>query len=269
MATDIVKFATAGLPKINVGTFRNQLQEARDAVSVSGGTPFLKLTKNDGAWVYGQEDTEVEEGSLWAINPLSMQTGLIAWPPNNSKLKEPIKKMRAIFDTSAPIIDKNKLGDPANGGDWDECISFQLQCIGGVGPKKEKIEDVGVVIEYQQNSFGGKQAFDEVAKAMMVQGDASPLLIVPVVSLKTDSYEHPKWGTVYKPIFEIVKWVGMDGSTEAKAAEPEGETDTDTGDKNAAAETPTPRRGRGASAAEPAAAAAADTSPVQRRRRRA
>lgn len=267
MATELVKFQTAGLPKLNVGAFRQQLQAARDQVSVSGGTPFLKLGKNDGIWVYGQEDTEIEEGSLWAINPLAMMTGVIAWPPPKSPLKEPIKKLRAIFDVNSPPIDKNKLGDAANGGAWDDCISFQLQCIGGKGPKGEAIEDVGVVIEYQQNSFGGKQAFDEIAKAMMVQADEAPTQVVPVVLLNVDSYEHPKWGTVYKPVFEIVKWLGMDGSAEA----PQG---------NAAAEAPPPEpatvRSRGGRKNEAPAAEAPATPPsspqdgvVQRRRRRA
>lgn len=269
--TDIVKFQGAGLPKINVGTFRQQLQEARDQVSVSGGTPFLRLGKNDGVWVYGQEETEIEEGSLWAINPLSMMTGVIAWPPNNSKLKEPIKKMRAIFDTASPVIDKTRLGEAANGGAWDDCVAFQLQCIGGEGPKKEKIEDVGVVIEYQQNSFGGKQAFDEIAKAMMVQIESDPTLIVPVCTLGADSYEHPKWGIVYKPMFEIVKWVGMDGSAESKAApaEPQQEEQQEQPQE---AQATTGRRGRGAAAGATSKVADVDKpsndAPVQRRRRR-
>ena len=260
--TELVKFANAGLPTVNIGSFRAQLQAARDAVSVTGGTPFLRLGKNDGVWSYGQEETEVEDGSLWAVNPLSMATGVIAWPPPKSPLKEPIKKMRAIFDASSPPLNKAQLGEPANGGTWDDCVSFQLQCIGGAGPKGEKIEDIGTVVEYQQNSFGGKQAFDEVAKQMMIQVEANPTLIVPVCSLVTESYQHPKWGTVYKPIFEIVKWVGLDGAEAAPVEEPEAKAEP---------EAPARRGTRGATgAAEPpktTEAPAADG--VVRRRRRA
>lgn len=243
--SDIVKFQGAGLPRINIGTFRQQLQQARDTVVLPGSTPFLRLGKDDGVWVYGQEDTEVEEGSLWAINPLSMQVGVIAWPPQSSKLKDPIKKMRAIFDASSPPIDKLQLGQAANGGEWDDCISFQLQCVGGIDEKtgKEmKVEDVGVVIEYQQNSYGGKQAFDEIAKAMMVQVESNPNMIVPVCLLKSSSYTHQKWGVIHKPEFDIVKWVAMDGST---GEEPQQQQEQE----QPAAEKPARGR-RGAAAAE-------------------
>lgn len=263
MATEVTKFQMAGLPKVDVGMYRQQLQTARDGVSVSSGIPYLKLGKGDGIWVYGKEDTDIEEGSLWAINPGSIVTGVIAWPPQESKSREPIKHMRRVFDASAPIIDKLRLGDPPNGGIWDDCIGWQLQCVGGKRPDGGKIEDIGVVIEYQQNSLGGKQAFDELCKSLQEQLDEDPTLMIPVVSLEASSYKHDKWGTIWKPEFKIVKFVGADGQDApanappaVAAAQPPPEP-----------EQPVRRSGRGRGAAAPAEAAAEQ--PVQRRRRRA
>lgn len=257
--TNLVKFKNAGLPAAGIAQYKQAIQAARDQVSVGSGMQFLRLGKDDGVWMYGQEDTEIEPGSLWAINPTSLEIGVIAWPPNNSKLKEPIKKMRRIFDVNAPAIDKVALPAPANGGTWDDCVSFEMQCIGGADEKGKPFdpEDLGLTISYQQNSYGGKQAFDEIAKELMLQLDRDPRLIVPVIELKSDSYTHPKWGKVFKPVFDIVKWVAMDGTTTAASEPEDGEGQPPVGD--APKEEPQPAR-RGRRPAAGAATAATDTS---------
>lgn len=276
--SNIIKFKNAGLPTAGIAQYKQALQAARDQVSVgAGGVQFLRLGKDDGIWMYGQEDTEIEEGSLWAINPSSLETGVIAWPPATSKLKDPIKKMRRVFDVNAPVIDKTQLPVAANGGAWDDCVSFEMQCIGSTDPKVEP-EDLGVAICYQQNSYGGKAAFDQIAEELMVQLDKDPRLIVPVVELKSDSYTHPKWGKVFKPVFDIVKWVAMDGS-DGEAEDEEQEQSA--AEQPATDEQPKATRGRGrppkaaetapvqTAAAPPPPADGAQPGVVRRRRRQA
>ena len=42
------------------------------------GTVIIKMDKT-GHWVFGTDQTEVQEGSEWAVNPFSFVHGYIAW----------------------------------------------------------------------------------------------------------------------------------------------------------------------------------------------
>src|SRR5262245_64183464 len=54
------------------------IAESRASTTIVGGKPLLRLLKS-GYWVFGVEDSEVQEGSTWAINPLSLGHGWAAW----------------------------------------------------------------------------------------------------------------------------------------------------------------------------------------------
>ena len=76
-----------------------------------------------------------------------------------------------------------------------------------------------------------------IARAFGREGVAidAPDAVVPILSLDSDSYKHPTYGKTYFPVFEIVRWVGLDGTEQsvdeikaaeeaAAAAEPKAET---------------------------------------------
>jgi hypothetical protein len=209
MANDVITFSGAKLPAKGLAHFKKALQVTSDVAKIEGGIPFLRLVKGSGLFVYGPNDIEVEEGSLWAINPLSMQIGFIAW-----KSGKPVgKRMK-------PILEGNPLtrADLTEvGADWDENVSFRLVCIHG--------EDKGTEVEYQANSYGGRKAFSDLIEAFKAQVDTDPDHIVPVVDLISTSYTHSEFGKVHNPVFEIKKWMAMDaGAAEAEpAGEPEGQ----------------------------------------------
>lgn len=199
MATDnvVALFKGAGLPVADLGQYRKALQTAQNFAPVVGNTPFLRMLKGDGTWVYGAKDTEVQPGSRWAINPTTLEIGYVAWNPKGGK---PLgKQMRSIF---MPPILPSEL--PALGGNWDENVAFELQCMNG--------EDKGTAVAYTANSYGGKKAFNELVAALQAQLDADPTRIVPVVLLETDSYKHPTYGLTFNPIFKIVDWIPMVGN---------------------------------------------------------
>jgi len=268
----VVAFKTAGLPSADVGQFRKALANASQTIQVAGGNAFLRMDKRDGAWVYGAKDTEVEEGSLWAVNPLSLKVGFVCWNPKGGA---PLgKQMVSIFQTPINIADL-----PNFGAKWDDNISLEMMCTNG--------EDKGITVEYTANSYGGKKAFSDLVAALQRQLDTDPKHIVPVIALTYDSYQHATYGLTYNPIFDIKSWIAMDAPSPAAA-----ET-TKTAEQPAATAPPAqppvaetaeaPRRGRGRgpvtdvapeqpapatqAAQQPAAAAAAD--PTVRRRRRA
>lgn len=259
---DIVAFKNAGLPVGDLAQFQKALATAQANVAVKSGEDFLKLSKHDGSWIYGADETDVQEGSHWAINPASLRMGYISW----GKGEVLGKKLLPIL--TGQMVDRNTL--PNTGAPWDDCVAFQLRCMNG--------EDEGVQVEYEQNSYGAKKAFSNLIQAIQLQISRDPVNIVPVVELKSDSYQHKQYGTIFNPIFEVVNWVSMSG-TAAEAAEEDGEPETPAQTQAQAAPAPAPAKkkraavgGAAAPAAAPAAAAPAAESAkpaVVRQRRRA
>jgi hypothetical protein len=206
MTSNIVSFK-GNLPTNNITVFQKALAQTKQAVGVdaSGGKQFLKLAKNGGYWVYGPKDTEVEEGSRWAINPMSLKTGFVAW-----KGGKPVgERMGSIFN---PPITRDSLDDV--GAKWDEAIAFDLVCVSG--------EDEGTETRYNANSYGGRKAFTAVMDDLMKQTTVDPQNIVPIVELKSDSYDHREYGKTYNPLFNIVGWssMGAPPAAEEPADEP-------------------------------------------------
>lgn len=203
MANELAKvsFTGASLAKIDITTLQQGLVNAQDRVQVGNNVQFLKMLKQTGEWVYGAQEMDVEPGSRWAVNPLSLQTGFIAWGGGGKPLG---KLMRSIFQ---PAVRREELQNV--GKDWDENIAFQMQCITG--------EDTGTTVEYTHNSFGGRAAFAELVKQLTVQvdkvkGSSNPMLIVPVIVMASDSYKHQEFGRIFNPVFNVVDWMSMDGS---------------------------------------------------------
>ena len=71
-----------------------------------------------------------------------------------------------------------------------------------------------------------------LAVAIAAQVEADQAKPVPVVELKRDHYTHKSYGKIFTPVFDVKRWVGMDGEA---TDEPEGESE---------AEAPTARRRR-------------------------
>jgi len=73
--SNLTTFGGANLPSVKAlsGALRS-IQSASGA----SGTVILKMDKT-GHWVFGADQTEVEDGSIWAVNPFSFVHGYIAW----------------------------------------------------------------------------------------------------------------------------------------------------------------------------------------------
>jgi len=74
--SDVVKFGGANLPSVK--SLSSALRSIEAEVGGSGGMVILKMDKT-GHWVFGADQTEVEDDSVWAINPFSFVHGYIAW----------------------------------------------------------------------------------------------------------------------------------------------------------------------------------------------
>jgi hypothetical protein len=196
--SNLVSFGNSNLPVANLAaTLR--------AVNVSdptGGTVILKMDKT-GHWVFGADQTEVEDGSTWAINPFSFVHGYIAWGDG-----EVLGEKMVPVSSPLPEMDVSPAG--AKRG-WEIQIGMSLKCLDG--------EDAGMEARYATTSVGGKRSTQALVLAIAAQVDADQSKPVPVVVLKKEHYQHKSYGRIFSPVFEVQKWIGMDGAVEEAVEE--------------------------------------------------
>ena len=204
--SNLVSFKGANLPAVS--TLSTALR-ALETVAGPAGSVIIKMDKT-GHWVFGADQTDVEEDSTWAVNPFSFIHGFIAWG-DGEVLGE---KMVSV---SEPLPEMEAAPPNAKRG-WETQVGMTLACTNG--------EDEGMQARYSATSVGGKKAVQALAVAIAEQVEKDQSKPVPVVRLKKDHYTHKSYGRIYTPVFEIVEWVSMDGKAEeaeAEAATPEAE----------------------------------------------
>ena len=172
------------------------------APSAAGGTAIIKMDKT-GHWVFGADQTEVDADSLWAVNPFSFVHGYIAWG-DGEVLGE---KMASI---TSPLPELEAAPPGAKRG-WEEQVGLSMKCIKG--------EDEGLEVRYTVTSVGGKRAVQAMGIKIAERVDSNPESPVPVVSLKKEHYMHKSFGRIYTPVFDVQKWIGMEGEAPAAAEE--------------------------------------------------
>lgn len=270
--TEIVKFGGAGTGLMSRDDLAKSLNNiATAAPRVGGEYQFLKMEKGTGDWVYGQEETVVEDGALWAVNPNSLEYGYIAWPPEESKSREPEGEVMVPISRPLPAVNtlrtRNPDGETTGRNGWQYQQSVVLVCING--------EDEGTVCQYKQSSVGSQKMFKTLIDAIGAQIGKGSDAIVPIVKLSSTSYKHDKYGKIINPVWDIAEWRTMDDTSpvgEAAAPEPEAKEPARRRAAPAAPTAPEPTDEDAALAAEYAAekeaqAPSADASPRRRVRR--
>ena len=176
--------------------------------TVGGDKAFLKMDKATGDWLFGQEETVVEDDSLWAANPLSLKHGWVAWDTNAGGA--PVQEIMVPINRPLPPIESlPELGlgtaDKKSGAraqlTYQRQQSVDFVCVKG--------EDEGTTVEYKQSSTGAMKLFANLTNALLDQvqrGDE----IVAVGQMTFDSYKHKQYGKINNPIFKIVEWRTMD-----------------------------------------------------------
>jgi len=199
MSNAVSTFSNAGLPAVS--SLTDALRSIQTDVG-PGGVAILKMDKT-GHWVFGADQTEVQEGSTWAINPFSFIHGVIAWGEG-----EVLGEKMVPVSTPLPEMDA---APPGAKRGWETQVGMSLKCLDG--------DDVGLECRFSTTSVGGRRAVSALAVAIATQVEADQTKPVAVVRLKKEHYQHKSYGRIFTPVFEVVKWIGMDGG--ADAAEPE------------------------------------------------
>ena len=190
--SSLVTFSQANLPAVtNLSAALRKL----DSEVGPAGVAILKMDKT-GHWVFGADQTEVEDDATWAINPFSFVHGFIAWG-DGEVLGE---KMVSVAEP-LPEVDAAP-GGAKNG--WQKQVGVSLKCISG--------EDKGLECRYATTSVGGVRSVQALAVTIATQVDKDQTKPVAIVRLKKDHYQHKSYGKIYTPVFEVVQWVSMDGA---------------------------------------------------------
>ena len=193
-------FAVANLP--NVASLTTALRTLETDV---GPTSFaiLKMDKG-GNWVFGADQTEIEVGSTWAINPFSFVHGFIAWG-----------EREVLGEKLVPVTQPLPELEPAPTGckkGWEKQLGFALRCVSG--------KDKGLEARYTTTSQGGLRGVAALGARITTQVDADQTKPLPVVQLKKSFYTHKSYGKIYTPDFDVVDWVSMEGASgEEESAE--------------------------------------------------
>ena len=192
--SNLVTFNTANLPSVaSLSTALRVLE--KDVASV--GVVILKMDKT-GHWVFGADQTEVEDGSTWAVNPFSFVHGYIAWGDG-----EVLAEKMVSVSEPLPNID---VAPPGAKKGWETQVGMSLKCLTG--------DDQRMEARYTTTSVGGKRSVQTLALAIAAQVEKDQSKPVPVVRLKKDHYTHKSYGKIFTPVFEVVEWASMDGKTE-------------------------------------------------------
>ena len=197
--SSLTTFSNANLPAVS--SLTDALRSIQTDVG-PGGVAILKMDKT-GHWVFGADQTEVQDGSTWAINPFSFVHGYIAWGEGEVLGEK-------MVPVSTPLPEINAAPPGAKRG-WETQVGMSLKCLDG--------DDAGLECRFTTTSVGGKRAVSALAIAIATQVDTDQTKPVAVVKLKKEHYQHKSYGRIFTPVFEIVKWIGMDGAD--AAAEPE------------------------------------------------
>ena len=191
---DVVKFGGSNLPSVK--SLSTALRSIQNEVGAAANMVILKMDKT-GHWVFGADQTEVEDDSLWAVNPFSFVHGYICWG-DGEVLAE---KMVGV----AEPLPELEPAPPASKRGWEMQVGMTLACTNG--------EDKGLQARYTATSVGGKRAVQSLALAIADQADKNPDQPVPLVRLKKEHYQHKSYGRIYTPVFDIVDWASLDADS--------------------------------------------------------
>ena len=196
---DVVAFGNGKLPSVQ--SLTTALRSLESEVGAAGMV-ILKMDKT-GHWVFGADQTEIDDDSTWAINPFSFVHGFIAWGEGEvlGEKMVPVSEPLPEMDTPPPGAKRG----------WEMQVGMSLKCMNG--------EDKDMEARYNVTSVGGKRAVQKLALDIATQVEKDQSKPVPVVRLKKDHYTHKSYGRIFTPVFEITQWVSLEGKDETPAPE--------------------------------------------------
>jgi hypothetical protein len=196
--SNITTFSGANLPSVK--SLATALRTIETDVG-GAGTVIIKMDKT-GHWVFGADQTEIEDDSTWAVNPFSFVHGYIAWGDGEVLAEK-------MVSVSQPLPELEAAPPGAKKG-WETQVGMSIKCLDG--------EDKGMEARYTTTSVGGKKGVQALAVAIATQVEKDQSKPVPVVELGKEHYTHKSYGRIFTPVFKVLDWVSMDVEAQAEEA---------------------------------------------------
>jgi hypothetical protein len=169
-------------------------QSASQAGASVSSDAYMKFSKF-GEWIYGVENTEVEDGSVWAVNPFGFMHGYTAWGT-----KAHGTEGQNVGEVMVPAMQSMPQEGmlPQVKGEWSKAVGIQMRCTNG--------EDEGVQVMFKANSRGGRKAYAALLQTLVARMATDEANCMPLVSLQSDSYDHKQYGKIFEPVITVVGW---------------------------------------------------------------
>jgi hypothetical protein len=189
-----------------LATLRGIMQGVSPAAFVSGGSGLpmmLFKSREEGSWQYGRKGIVPEPNSDWAVNPLTFGWGSISFTPGKT-----IERM-------VPVNQPKPTDLPDTGAEWQDQMTVNMKCTSGA--------DTGAEVTVKATTFGALKAIRGLLTAVYdrVTSNQYGDMIVPIVKLGRDSYQHRDHGRIWEPTLTIVAWTRLEGPAPAPAPQPE------------------------------------------------
>lgn len=210
-----------------------------------GGKAFMKFNGNDGKYSYGSDDTALEDGDQFVMNPLSYRRGFVTWVAG----KVVNETMRGITEGAMPT----RAELPDNGPYVD-----------GDGPVEQYTIELATTFEpyvemiFQANNGSKRRAFAALMKDFNATYKNHPGKF-PVVEISSAEFEatiNNRKITKHAPKFKIITWITTEDMEAMKASGTEGTPEDYAGEIDTTPEPVVPKLAAPAKAAKAAAAPA-------------
>jgi len=186
-------------PPADIGKMNEALAGLARGVQSSNTHTLLRLRKQDGEWVCGQNDEHLPRGTELIVDPFSFESGYIAWLDGKpeGKVTQALYLGPVKLDQLSPV--KSKKG-------WESILSVALATV----------DEPRMQLLYETGSVAGTRALGQLAGAVAWGRDADPHNHYPVVGISADSYKHAEFGTIWTPVFAVMRWLDVDGAPVAE-----------------------------------------------------
>lgn len=204
---------------------RNIAQQAQFGGMDDGGLPILSLDKDEGFWRFGEDNTELDEKDLLAVNPISFVHGYVAFGKEGLAETLDGDKAEVMVPADGPLphrdtlpeleLVKLKRGEEAREPSWQLCMGVQMVII--EGPNE------GTTVIYKPMSKGGQRMVRKLMAEIGRRLEDGREDCVPLIEVWSEDYKHRTYGKIFNPLFEVVEWTtAEDDGSERPAAKVNG-----------------------------------------------